>query len=135
MTQLKKGDWCFCEFKLSQIINTEENRITEVSDGNFRTSSYDISDRCFPLDITIKRFSDTAEYWSKKFHELNYSALNHPDLNRELVSRWVEMCKSKNDEAKWKELFDDLYKFGNGIIKRVNELKEEKIFDIKLFRC
>ena len=132
--KFQKGDWCFCEFKLQQIMNTEENRITEVSDAMFRLSGYDISDRCFPLDLTIKRCSDTAAYWSKRFHELNHNSLNHPDLNRELISRWVTMCENKDDEKKLQELYDSLDKFGNAVIKKVNELKYEEVDGVALFR-
>jgi hypothetical protein len=132
--KFKKGDWCFCEFKLQQIMNTEENRITEVSDVMFRTSGYDISDRCFHLDLTIKRCSDTAAYWSKRFHELNNNSLNHPDLNRELISRWVAMCENKDNEKKLQELYDSLDKFGNAVVKKVNELKCEEVEGLSLFR-
>ena len=132
--KFQKGDWCFCEFKLQQVMNTEENRITEVSDAMFRMSGYDISDRCFPLDLTIKRCSDIAAYWSKRFHELNHNSLNHPDLNSELISRWVAMCESKDDEKKLQELYDSLDKFGNAVVKKVNELKYEEVDGVALFR-
>ena len=132
--KFQKGDWCFCEFKLRQIMNTEENRITEVSDAMFIMSGYDISDRCFPLDLTIKRCSDTVAYWSKRFHELNHNSLNHPDLNSELISRWVVMCENKDDEKKLQELYDSLDKFGNAVIKKVQELKYEEVEGVALFR-
>ena len=31
--KFQKGEWCFCEFKLQQVMETEENRITGISDG------------------------------------------------------------------------------------------------------
>ena len=51
MKKLKtqKGEWCFCEFRLQQVTETEENRITRVSDGMVSSFSTDLSDRCYPL--------------------------------------------------------------------------------------
>jgi len=132
--KFEKGDWCFCEFKLQQIMNTEEGRITEVSDSAFRMSGRDLSDRCFPLDLTIKRCSDTAAYWSKRFHELNHNSLNHPDLNRELISRWAAMCESANDEKKLQELYNSLEKFCRAVVNKVQDLKHEEIEGVSLFR-
>ncbi len=61
-------------------------------------SGHDISDRCFPLTLSIKRVSDAASYWSKQFHEAKCNGLNHPDLNRALISRWAEICKNIDNE-------------------------------------
>lgn len=132
--KFKNGDWCFCEFKLHQIMNTEENRITEVSDSMFRLFGHDLSDRCFPLDLGIKRCSDTAAYWSREFHRLNHNGLNYPDLNRELVRRWAEMCENIHYEKRLQELYDNLNKFGNDVIKKVNGLRHEAVEGIHLFR-
>lgn len=102
--KFKTGDWCFCEFKLQQILETEENRVTEVSDGSFRMSGNNLSDRCLSLDLKIKRVSDYVSYWSDRFHKLNNNSLNYPDLNRELIQRWAEMCENINDEKVVTEL-------------------------------
>lgn len=133
-TKFKIGDWCFCEFKLQQIINTKENRITEVSDGMFSMSSSDISDVCFPLDMRIKRCSDSVAYWSKTFHKLNHNSLNHPDLNRELISRWVKMCENIEDEKISQKIYDQLDKFGNAVVSKIKDLKYEEIEGVQLFR-
>lgn len=132
--KLKKGDWCFCEFRLSQIMETKDDRITEVSNGVFRHSGSDLSNRCFPLDLHIKTLSENIVYWSDKFHELKNNSINHPDLNRELISRWVELCKNKDNKDKISELMEKLSQFGNSVIKRINDLSNEQIDDINLFR-
>lgn len=119
--KFKKGDWCFCEFRLQQITNIEEDRITEVSDFMCRMYGYDISDRCFPLDLVIKGCSDKVYYLWEEFLELK-NGLNYPYLHRELVRRWVEMCKNKDDKKKLKELYDDLDKFGKNIINGKRKL-------------
>lgn len=132
--KFKTGDWCFCEFELQQILETEENRVTEVSDGSFRMSGNNLSDRCFPLDLKIKRVSDYVSYWSDRFHKLNSNSLNYPDLNRELIQRWAEMCENINDEKVVTELYKRLETFGNSIVNKINELKYESVEGVRLFR-
>jgi len=134
-TRFKKGDWVFfCEFELKQIKETEESRITSVSNGSVSHGSYDLSDRCYPLEMTIKVISDEVEYFSRKFHSLKNNALNHPDLNRALVDRWVIMCENKNNEDQLKTLFKELSTFCNAILKGVEEISHTEIEGIKIFR-
>jgi len=132
--KFKQGEWCFCEFKLQQVMETEENRITGVSDGMFRLCSNDLSDRCYPLELDVKQISDTVAYWSTKFHELKNNALNHPDLNRELIRRWVELCDNRKDKNRLKELYDKLSKFGNSVLRKVQDLDFKEVEGIHLFR-
>lgn len=131
--KFNKGEWCFCEFELSQIVKTQENRITERTDGFFNHSSHDLSDRCFPLEMPIKRISDSVAYWSKTFHGLKFNGLNHPDLNRALISRWVEMCNASDDEEQLKILFKKLDEFGQEIQRKVSDLKHEQVAGVKIF--
>ena len=130
----KVGDWCFCEFKLQQITDMTEGRITEVSDGIFILYSFDLSDRCFPLEMDIKRISDDVAYWSRKFHDLQNSALNHPDLNRRLVSLWVKMCKNKDDVEELERWSGVLSAFGNTVVEKVRGAGSIEIDGIPLFR-
>jgi len=131
--KFKKGDWCFCEFILQQIKSTKENRITSVTDGYMELSSYDLSDRCFPISLEIKRASDEINHWSKKFHSLKFNGLNYPDLNRALISKWVGMCESIENEEKLKSLYQELSKFGRSIIEKVDELKYVTVDEVKIF--
>ena len=132
--KFKQGEWCFCEFALQQIMETEENRITGVSDGMFRHGGYDLSDRCYPLEMKVKQISDTVAYWSKEFHKLKNNSLNHPDLNRELIRRWIELCDNRDDEKRLKELYDKLSEFGNSVVRRIRDLSHEEIEGVSLFR-
>lgn len=132
--KFKEGDWVFCEFILQQIQETEDNRITSVSDGSFRLGSNDLSGRCFPLDMKIKRISDGVKYWSGEFNKLKNNALNYPDLNRELIRRWVDMCEFKDDDKKLKELYDKLDVFARAILDKVNSLRFEEVEGVALFR-
>ena len=52
--KFQKGEWCFCEFRLQQVLETEENRITSVSDGIVRSGSSDLSDKWYPLEMDVK---------------------------------------------------------------------------------
>jgi hypothetical protein len=131
--QFKKGDWCFCEFKLQQIVRVDESRITEVSDGNFSLSSYDLSDKCYPLDLSVKRISDTVAYFSDELHKTKLN-LNFPDLNREWVRRWCEMCDVRKDTEKLRKMYKDLEDFYTAILGRVTTLKTEEVSGVRLFR-
>lgn len=132
--KFKQGEWCFCEFVLQQVTETDENRITEVSDGMFNHGGYDLSYMCYPLEMKVKQISDTVAYWSKEFHALKNNALNHPDLNRELIRRWVELCDNRENENRLKELYDKLSKFGNSVVRSVRDLNFEEVEGVSLFR-
>ena len=132
--KFKKGDWCFCEFTLKQVTETREDCITSVSDGYFSHGSSDLSDRCYPMEMRVKLISNEFEYWSKKFHELKNNALNHPDLNRELIGRWCKACDDRNDEAKLKKHYEKLSEFGNAVVRRVEDLNTDVIEGVRLFR-
>ena len=132
--KFKKEDWCFCEFKLQQIVETEENRITSVNDGMFSLGSSDLSDRCYPLEMKVKQISDTVASWSREFHNLKNNSLNHPDLNRELIRRWVELCDNREDENRLERLYAKLSEFGNSVLRKVRDLDFEEVDGVRLFR-
>ena len=132
--KFQKGEWCFCEFRLQQVLETEENRIISVSDGVFSLFSSDLSDRCYPLEMDVKRISDAVAFWSTKFHELKNNSLNHPDLNRELIRRWAELCDNRKDENHLKELYDSLNTFGMSVLRKVQDLSFEEVGGVSLFR-
>ena len=132
--KFQKGEWCFCEFRLQQVTETEENRITRVSDGMFSSFSSDLSGRCYPLEMDVKCISDAVAFWSVKFHELKNNSLNHPDLNRELIRRWAELCDNRKDEKRLTELYDSLNNFGISVLRKVQDLSFEEVEGVSLFR-
>jgi len=132
-SEFKEGDWCFCEFKLQQILKIEDGEITGVSDG-ICTMGGHLNDSCYPLDMKIKQISDGVAFWHKKFHDLSVSSLNHPDLNQALIEKWIEMCENKDNADKLKKLYKRLDEFGKSIIEKVDDIKNEKIEGIKIFR-
>jgi hypothetical protein len=131
--KFKKGDWCFCEFKLQQIERIENNEIMGVTDGLFSHGGI-LTDRCFPLELSIKRISDDVNYWSKQFHQLKNNALNHPQLNWKLIEMWQEMCINREDSEKLKELYTKLNAFGDAVVRKVQDLECENVQGIPIFR-
>jgi hypothetical protein len=131
--KFKKGDWCFCEFKLQQVQEVTKGRVTEVSDGHFRHGGNDLSDRCAALTMRNKMISDDFKYWSDKLYALNNNALNYPDLHRELVDRWVTVCGTTTD-AVCTQLLKDLSEFCEEVIKEVAGTKVVTVKGVRLFR-
>ncbi len=129
----KVHDFIFCEFELQQVVEMNDSKVTKVTNGFFTMSGNDLTDRCYPLNLNIKCASDGVKYWSKEFHKLNHNSLNHPDLNRELIRRWVDICENIENKKVVKELYDDLDKFGQAVINKVRDLKYEEIEGVRLF--
>lgn len=132
--KFKVGDWCFCEYELRQVKRTEEDCIREVSDGYLSLSSQDLSDRCYPLEMDVKIISDEINSWNNEFHSLKNNALNHPDLNRKLVDMWCQLCNNRKDENKLKELYEELSKFGNAVMRKIRDMSFEEVEGIRLIR-
>lgn len=115
-------------------MNVEDGRVTEVSDGMFRMSGQSLNDRIFPLDLKVKQISDYVAGCSKRFHELKVGGLNHPDLNRELIRRWVELCECRENKSELDKLYESLQDFVNAICRKVDDFKYEAVDGIQLFR-
>ncbi len=131
--KIVEGEWCFCEFKLQEIREVRNGRITSVSDG-VCVMGGDSTSVCFPLDVKIKRISDSVYYWHKKFHESTLVGLNYPDLNGKLISIWVEMCRVKDDDQLLKEKYEFLDHFVKVVLANIKQVKEMAAYDVKLFR-
>ena len=125
------GEWCFYEFKLSQVTKTEEGRITGVSDGVFSTGSLDLSDRCYPVEMKIKQASDEVALHSSKLYEVKKVGLNYPDIHRHLVSLWVDLCEATDENRA--ERYKRVQEFTRGITDRVQDIAYEKIDGVRVF--
>ena len=128
----KQGDWVFCEFKLQRIKELREGGASTVSDGFVEMGGHDID--CYPLNMKIKVISDNVSAWSRELHALRNNSLNYPDIHRELLRRWVEMCDNADNEKKLDKMYDDLADFVNEIKRRVRNLATESVGDIRIFR-
>lgn len=134
MKLLKKGDWCFCEFKLQKITKTKGNRITEVSDGICCLSSNDLTDRCFPMDMEIKLISDNVLYNFKRIQYLNDCDVNTCGIYKLYISKWIEICKYKDNYDVMNDLLNKLSTLTDNINDKISEKSKEKIEGINLFR-
>jgi hypothetical protein len=87
----KVGDWCFCEFKLSQIEKMDKARVTAITTGYIAQSARDLTSRCFPVTVEVKRLSERWESANELSHKC--PSLNHPDIHEYLVRKWAEACE------------------------------------------
>ena len=132
--KFEKGTWIFCEFELQQVKETEENRITSVTSGHLQMGGHDLSDRCFEINMRTKIASDNVQYWNRQFHDTKGSnALNHPDLNRALIERWVAICEEKNDEKR-QVLYDKLSEFGRAVLEKIRDARFQEVEGVSVFR-
>ena len=130
----KVGDWCFCEYKLSQIMEMEDGRITEVSDSMFRHSSRDLSDRCFPLSLWNCNISMNFQLMSERIHRKGNNSLNYPDIHRHLVALWMDACSFGEDKEKIQKVIDDGNKFIQEILDQCHSLNQLNVRGVPLFR-
>lgn len=133
---MKTGDWVFCEFKLQQITEMKEGRVTGVSTGYISMGSYDLRDRIFPMTKRIKVISEEFERSYSKLHDNSGTLnLNFPDFNRWYIEKWVETCKdSENDEYVGKK-YDELYKFERTVLDQIKTLQNDlEVEGIPFFR-
>jgi hypothetical protein len=70
------GDWGFYEYKLVQIEEMNEGRITSVRDGYFEMGGCDME--VLPLTLHNKVWSEEFAALRHKLHEKGSSGLNYP---------------------------------------------------------
>lgn len=80
----KVNDWCYCDFKLSQILRIEDGNINSVIDG-YTTSGGNYNGRCYPVTIDIKRISEEVDTIYDMIHKLKFNSLNFPEINYKLI--------------------------------------------------
>ncbi len=132
--KFKKGEWCFFEFELHQIKKLHAGRISEVSTGIVTQASYDLYDRCFPLNADIKIKSDQVALWKSKIKALEANSLNWPDIHEEFTRIWMELCNITPKALKTATVYQELADFSNSIIKQVENMRYEKANGVKIFR-
>lgn len=131
----KVGHWVFCEFKLQQIMEMEDERVTSVSDGYFRLCSHSLNDRCFPLTLEVKCISDDVLYCRNRIHKEGAKDLNFPDIVRWLEMKWAEACTARNngDKKYSNSVVEEIRKFTEDIISASEERKKVKINGVFVF--
>lgn len=131
----KVGDWCFCEFKLCQIGRMEGNKVIEITTGWVRMNSSDLSDRCFPMSLAVKTFSESVDAEYERLRKASKN-LNFPDLHREYVRRWVDICDClmEDDIETANELFKEVVWFTDKVLEKVETLKDITVCGINILR-
>lgn len=132
--KFKKGDWCFCEYKLQQIKEMKDGQISEVSDGMFSTGSRSLNDRCFPVDLKIKRISDEFQHYSDMLHAEKSFNLNYPDIHRYLVAQWAAACEAIADYKKVEAIMEEVEQFRRGISDILSDIRYKNIQGVLIFR-
>lgn len=123
----KVGDWVFYNFELSLISRMEGQKVTQIRNGTTETSGQDLTESCMPLEMQIKRISDGVDYWYKRILDIRAN-LNIPDIHRELVRQWVDLCTKKDPE------FHAMNDWCRGLIDAATSLREVEYNGIRILR-
>lgn len=144
--KLKKGVWCFADFKLVEIQKTYgfgAETLEPMSFGAVRSGTS--NENCFPISMHVAKMSALVQCVSDRLHETcrkrNPYIFNFPDINRKLVSMWVKLCKMnpERDAKEFETSVKELEKFSNSILhhmfskKRKTSRKQRVIFGINLY--
>jgi hypothetical protein len=131
--KFKVGEKCYCDFILQTVKETEQHRITCVTDGICSHSAYDLTDECFLNEPTIEEISKRVDNLKRMVFEINHNSLNYPAIHNFLLYNWCEMCNNKNDIEKVNALFTKTDNFIIALINKVDEIKTLRIEGIKIF--
>lgn len=110
------NQWLFCSYEFGQITDMEGDRVTGFTTGTFRTGSHDLSDRCFPLTMEVKRLSEVFAYESARLHREGASGLNYPRMHDWLVDHWCHACVAV-DPKRQQELVKEASDFVTQMLK------------------
>lgn len=127
-------DWCFFEFRLAQIKDVTDGRVTEVRTGYITVGSYDFNDKIKPLTMPYKVASDEVEAVYNKLHREGSPGLNWPELHRHLVRLWLKLCDAYDVELKGELIssaYEELYEFRDAIL---NICQNTTVDGIQLFK-
>lgn len=130
--EYKKGDWCFHDYELVQILEVDGGRITEVSDGSFRKcgNSLDVQ----PLSLRNNRLCDYWTYYERELRKAEgRTNLNWPDIHRYFVDTWNQACLTETNEG-LVAIQDTLKKFVDTAIAEILGAKQKEIDGVGLFR-
>lgn len=132
----KVGDWVWCEYKLQQIAEMNGERVTSVSDGYFSHGSRDLSDRCFPLDMSAKLVSEGyAAAYARIREKAGALNLNYPDLHWWFVDAWCIAMGGRNVADSLKASYARLHEFEHKVIAACEAARRHAVVDgVSLFR-
>lgn len=130
MTTFKVGDWVISEFEIKQVMEMQGDRVTELSDGSFRSGGSDL--QCHPLTLRNKNIADNIRHYNQKLHDAPHSiGLNFPDIHRWLSDKCSEAIEAESDDGV-KVILDEVASMYNQVKEHLNN--PPIIKGIKLFR-
>lgn len=132
----KVGDWAFFEHKLAMVKRVDaDGRVTEMSTGHFSTSSMDLRDRMFPMDLRGKCVSEEYQCQYDKLHKESRGLnLNFPDFHRWFVDKWAECMERRHDDEVVKAAYEELNQFVRGILDAASDQRGRSVMGVGLFR-
>jgi len=127
MNNFKVGDFVYNDFELNQIVEMNNNLVTELTDGIIRKSGNNLL--CYQLTLRNKNISEYIKELYNKIQSIR--GLNYPIIHRYYIKIWCD-CINENDKND--ENLDVYYKklknFNKEIFDRLNfEVDGIKIFD------
>lgn len=112
-----------------------DGRVTQMSDGFFSTSSLDLRDRMFPMDLRGKCVSDEYQSQYDKLHKESRGVnLNFPDFHRWFVEKWAECMERRHDDEVVKAAYEELNQFVRGILDDVSDQRERSVMGVRIVR-
>ena len=133
MTDYKRGDWVFYEFKLAQIYRIEDGQVKEVKNGLFTISGWDLSSSIVPLTLKNKLTSDEVRsVYDDLYKTSGTQHLNWPDIHSKFVDLWLVLC---NKQAKKERVsYSCIHDLGDKIVAAAETANNICVDGIKLLR-
>lgn len=129
------GQWIWCEHKLQQIKEMEDDQVTCVTDGYLSISSRSINDRCFPMDIRAKLVSEEYAGAYDRLHKTGRGLnLNFPDIHRWFVAEWAGVMQKRHDDEAVKSGYERLRTFERELTDAVEKAAATTAGGLRLFR-
>lgn len=124
------GDKVYFDFEEGVIDNIRDGKIKSVSFEYTSTGSYDMTDRCFPANNHTKYISDRIRsYYEMILDARGVMNLNIPDIHKTYVEYWLQALKENTEEN-----LAQAGMFTKLILNKIDELKKEEIFGIRILR-
>lgn len=120
------GDACYYEFELSTVDAIYDGHIQSVIRGGFRTTSQNLDDSCFPLTPEVASASAYVATLYTKLCNLNFNALNYPDIHWGYTLAWIAMCEADEDFTR-NYAKNQLTVMHNKIVSEIERLRKIKV--------
>jgi hypothetical protein len=118
-----KGDWCFHEFTLNEVMECKDGVIMEIGDGYFSRHGTNLNYGSYRLSKSTKVTSEAFTKLSDRLHQLQAGSLNHPEFHRYLVDKWHQCCEPSRTPDEREMLVREAQAFVSHIEEQVHSLR------------